>query len=167
MKKIQATIISTVAPTTNETIANGYALGQWWQNTTTGEKYYHKTDGVWVEIGDIESIQTQNVTSNATTGTITLAKQTVTTLTTTLTNAHTLTIIPEKPTVFTTRNYQELFLTVGATAPSITWSAPSGVTLDWKGALGEPTTGLKINTMHSLFFDWQSDTYCIIQRKEL
>ena len=48
MKKIQATTISDVAPTINETVANGYALGQWWQVNGTGEKYYHKTDGVWV-----------------------------------------------------------------------------------------------------------------------
>jgi hypothetical protein len=115
----------------------------------------------------IESLTTKNVISNATSGTITLAKQTVTTLTTTLTNAHTLTIIPELPTVFTTRNYQELFLTVGATAPSITWSAPTDVTFKWSAPLGEPTTGLKINTMHSLFFNWQSETYCIIKRQEL
>lgn len=111
-----------------------------------------------------ESLQTQNATTNATSGTITLAKQTVTTLTTTLTNAHTLTIIPELPTVFTNRNYSEVVLTVGATAPSITWAAPSGVTLDWKD--GEPTSGLAINKRHSIMYDWESATMCIVRREE-
>lgn len=114
-----------------------------------------------------ESLQTQNATTNATSGTITLAKQTVTTLTTTLTNAHTLTIIPELPTVFTNRNYNEVVLTVGATAPSITWSAPSGVTFTWTAPLGNPSAGLKINTKHKLFYDWESETSCLISRREL
>lgn len=50
MKKIQITTFSDVPPTINETVANGYALGQWWQVNETGDKYYHKTDGVWINI---------------------------------------------------------------------------------------------------------------------
>ena len=46
--KTQTTHIKTVAPTVAENIAAGYNVGQWWDNTTTGDKYYHKTDGVWV-----------------------------------------------------------------------------------------------------------------------
>ena len=112
----------------------------------------------------LTDFETQNATTSDTSGTITLAKQTVTTLTTTLTNAHTLTIIPELPTVFTNRNYSEVVLTVGATAPSITWSAPTGVTLDWKD--GEPTSGLAINKRHSIMYDWESETMCIVRREE-
>lgn len=113
----------------------------------------------------LTDLETQNVTTSATSGIITLAKQTVTTLTTTLTNAHTLTIIPELPTVFTNRNYSEVVLTVGATAPSITWAAPSGVTLNWKD--GEPTNGLAINKRHSIMYDWESETMCIVRREKL
>jgi hypothetical protein len=50
MKKIQITHIKTADPTGSNTIANGYNIGQWWENTTTGAKFYHKTDGVWVEL---------------------------------------------------------------------------------------------------------------------
>ena len=115
----------------------------------------------------LTDFETQNATTSDTSGAITLAKQTVTTLTTTLTNAHTLTIIPELPTVFTNRNYSEVVLTVGATAPSITWSAPSGVTFTWTAPLGTPAGGLKINTKHKLFYDWESETSCLISRREL
>ena len=115
----------------------------------------------------IDSLVTSNVTTSATSGVITLAKQTVTTLTTTLTNAHTLTIIPELPTVFTNRNYSEVVLTVGATAPSITWSAPTDVVFTWTAPLGTPAGGLKINTKHKLFYDWESATSCLISRRQL
>ena len=51
MKKQQITHIKTVDPTATDTIFNGYNVGQWWENTTTGAKFFHKTDGVWVEVG--------------------------------------------------------------------------------------------------------------------
>lgn len=60
-KKIQPTIFSDVAPTTNETIANGYQLGQWWQVNGTGVKYYHKTDGVWVELKTNKSVNLRTI----------------------------------------------------------------------------------------------------------
>jgi len=37
-------------PTVTENVAAGYGLGQWWRNTSTGKKYFHKTDGVWVDV---------------------------------------------------------------------------------------------------------------------
>jgi len=50
MKKIQATHLKSVAPTTANNISSGFGLGQWWEDITTGNKYFHKTDGVWVGI---------------------------------------------------------------------------------------------------------------------
>jgi hypothetical protein len=50
MKKQQITHIKDTAPTITDNIANGYNIGQWWQNTTTGKKYFHKTNGVWIDI---------------------------------------------------------------------------------------------------------------------
>lgn len=61
MKKIQATIFSDNTPTATENIANGYALGQWWQINGTGEKYYHKTDGVWVELKTSQSVNLRTI----------------------------------------------------------------------------------------------------------
>lgn len=60
-KKIQPTHFSDVTPTTNETVANGYALGQWWQINGTGVKYYHKTDGVWVELKTNQSVNLRTI----------------------------------------------------------------------------------------------------------
>ena len=34
-------------PTSSENIGSGYSLGQEWYNTITGDKFYHKFDGVW------------------------------------------------------------------------------------------------------------------------
>jgi hypothetical protein len=47
MKKIQATHIKNNPPTSAQNISAGYNVGQWWEDTITGCKYYHKTDGVW------------------------------------------------------------------------------------------------------------------------
>ena len=51
MKKIQVTHIKNNPPTSAENISTGYSIGQWWENTTTGDKYFHKTDGVWELLG--------------------------------------------------------------------------------------------------------------------
>lgn len=48
MKKQLATHFNNVDPTSSENLAAGYALGQEWYNTTTGSKYFHKSNGVWV-----------------------------------------------------------------------------------------------------------------------
>jgi hypothetical protein len=51
--KIQGTHIKTTSPTPSDNIAAGYNVGQWWEDTTTGEKFYHKSDGVWVLVVSI------------------------------------------------------------------------------------------------------------------
>lgn len=183
MKKIQATIFSTVAPTTNETVANGYALGQWWQNTTTGLKYYHKTDGVWVSLTSVNELNVitsprtlldggtlkenldiieanlifSHITSNTSSGTISLAPNTETTLSTTLTNSHTITITPTAPSVFTQSWDAVINLTIGASLPSITITAPSGVTFVWRKS---STVDFAINKSKTLHFIWISSTRC-------
>ena len=49
MKKQFATNISaSTNPTITDNIAAGYSLGQEWFNIASGEKFYHKFDGVWV-----------------------------------------------------------------------------------------------------------------------
>ena len=50
MKKRIITSFQNIDPSASKTIAAGYALGQEWYNTATGEKFYHKTDGVWVSV---------------------------------------------------------------------------------------------------------------------
>ena len=53
MKKKQITHIQSTVPNSGNTIAAGYNVGQFWDNTTTGDKYYHKTDGEWVLLTDV------------------------------------------------------------------------------------------------------------------
>lgn len=48
MKSNVITHIEITNPTTANNIAAGFSLGQEWINTTTGDKYYHKQNGVWV-----------------------------------------------------------------------------------------------------------------------
>jgi hypothetical protein len=52
MKKLIATHIMTIDPSAANNVASGYNLGQNWINTTTGDKFYHKTDGVWIGLGN-------------------------------------------------------------------------------------------------------------------
>ena len=66
--KTQTTHIKTVAPTAANNIAAGYNVGQWWDNTATGDKYYHKTDGFWVPVN--HWIVKDVVPTSAVTGTI-------------------------------------------------------------------------------------------------
>lgn len=40
---------ATASPGSGDNISTGYVLGQEWYNTTTGDKFYHKFDGVWVK----------------------------------------------------------------------------------------------------------------------
>lgn len=48
MEKHIITYFETIDPTTGNTISNGYNIGQKWFNSTTGEEYIHKSDGVWI-----------------------------------------------------------------------------------------------------------------------
>ena len=50
-KKYIITNITDVDPTINDNIAAGYTLGQEWFNELTGEKFLHKSDGVWLVAG--------------------------------------------------------------------------------------------------------------------
>jgi hypothetical protein len=62
MKKQIATYFKSSNPSISNTIATGYALGQEWYNTTTGEKFYHKADGVWISV-DTSGLPDGTVTS--------------------------------------------------------------------------------------------------------
>ena len=62
MRKQIATHFKTSNPSIGNVVASGYALGQEWYNTTTGEKFYHKTDGVWISV-DTSALPTGTVTS--------------------------------------------------------------------------------------------------------
>jgi hypothetical protein len=62
MKKLQATHIYDIDPSSMNDVSGGYNLGQWWENTSTGDKFYHKTDGVWVLVGGGGTQNLQEVT---------------------------------------------------------------------------------------------------------
>ena len=47
MKKLTATTFLDRDPLITDNISAEYALGQRWYNTTSGQEFYHKTDGVW------------------------------------------------------------------------------------------------------------------------
>jgi hypothetical protein len=49
MKKKLVTYFQQTDPSPARTIAAGFALAQEWYNTVTGDKFYHKTDGVWTK----------------------------------------------------------------------------------------------------------------------
>jgi hypothetical protein len=40
-------------PTNLNNIANGYFIGQFWNDQSTGNQYYHKTNGVWIKFGGV------------------------------------------------------------------------------------------------------------------
>lgn len=68
MKKQQITHIKDIAPTGTDNIASGYNVGQWWEDTTTGKKYFHKTDGVWIDLENtIETLIFNNPISTTST----------------------------------------------------------------------------------------------------
>jgi hypothetical protein len=62
MKKQIATYFKSSNPSIGNVVASGYALGQEWYNTVTGEKFYHKTDGVWISV-DTSALPAGTVTS--------------------------------------------------------------------------------------------------------
>ena len=111
-----------------------------------------------------EYIRDSFATSNATSGTVTLAENTSLALETTLTSSHTLTITPTVPSVFDPPRWQELLLTVGATLPAITWTTPSGVVYEFPDKAF--TVGLTANKKYMFLYKWISATRCIVSRKE-
>ena len=56
MKKKVVTHFYQNNPSSAMNIASGYALAQEWYNTKTGDKFYHKEDGVWVNYNNIISV---------------------------------------------------------------------------------------------------------------
>mgnify|MGYP000618056067 CR=1 FL=1 len=52
-RKIVSTEFNSVDPTVIEDILAGYNLGMEWINETTGDKFYHETDGVWVKLNNV------------------------------------------------------------------------------------------------------------------
>lgn len=73
MKKIQVTHIKNNPPTSAQNISAGYNVGQWWDDTITGKKYFHKSDGVWELIGS-DAIFSKSIISSGTTGAQTINK---------------------------------------------------------------------------------------------
>ena len=92
-------------------------------------------------------------------GTIDLGVNTITVLTTTLTNSHTITVTPTAPTEFINSQIAQLDFTTGVTTPSITLTAPSGVTFKWRHAEITAWTASKTYTIQ---FVWISSTRCDI-----
>jgi len=50
MRKQIATHIFEYDPNSSHNISSGYNVGQEWINTLSGNKFYHKTDGVWINV---------------------------------------------------------------------------------------------------------------------
>lgn len=92
-------------------------------------------------------------------GTIDLGINTITVLTTTLTNSHTIEVTPTAPTEFINSQIAQLDFTTGVTIPSITLTAPSGVTFKWRHTAITAWTASKTYTIQ---FVWISSTRCDI-----
>jgi hypothetical protein len=99
------------------------------------------------------------VTSSANSGTINLGVNTTTVLSTVLSSSHTITVTPTAPTDFTTAQLAQLDFTTATTTPSITLTAPSGVTFKWRHAEITAWTASKTYTIQ---FVWISSTRCDI-----
>jgi hypothetical protein len=104
------------------------------------------------------------IESNQSTGIVDLLPNSMKILTTTFTNTHTITITPTIPTEFTNISDAEVYFSVGASLPSITISAPSGVTFVPWTAL--PTVWV-INTKYKFMFIWHSETRCDIEWRKV
>ena len=64
MKKIQPVIHAAYDPTPTNTITTGFPLGMSWYNTETGNKFYHKLNGVWKMSDDFSTdIETDKVST--------------------------------------------------------------------------------------------------------
>ena len=48
------TYIEAADPTPSNNVAAGFAVGHFWRNTTSGDLFYQRTDGVWVNISKEE-----------------------------------------------------------------------------------------------------------------
>lgn len=46
------------APSSTYSTLTGYSVGSEWVNTDNGDRFYHKTDGNWVLLGNSEAIST-------------------------------------------------------------------------------------------------------------
>lgn len=99
------------------------------------------------------------VTSSASSGTINLGVNTTTVLSTVLSSSHTITVTPTAPTDFTTTQLAQLDFTTATTTPSITLTAPSGVTFKWRHT---EITSWKASKTYTIQFVWISSTRCDI-----
>ena len=102
-------------------------------------------------------ISTKKLSDTASSGTIAVATKTVKTLSTTLTNAHTVVISPTVPADLTQEQEATLILKTGATVPAISF-ATAGVTFVWMNQ-PEPTAYI-INKTYTFLFFWESATVC-------
>ena len=107
----------------------------------------------------VEYDQVLEAEDSASSGTINIAPRSIKKLTTELTNSHTITITPTSPTDFIRPNDCIVDFSIGSTLPSITLTAPSGVTFKWRKTDIEEWTASK---SYELQFIWISSTRCDI-----
>ena len=94
----------------------------------------------------------------ASSGTIAILPNTVKVLTTTLTNANTVVITPTAPTTFANQQEATVVVTVGATAPTLTFTPPTLVTFVWMDKAAP--SALTINKTYTIVFFWINATTC-------
>jgi hypothetical protein len=98
-----------------------------------------------------------NIKSDSISGTVSLLPYTITELTTILNNTHTIVITPDTPSDFTYEYCSEILFSTSTTVPSITITAPSGVTFtNWNRL---PTTWYP-SRKYKFIFMWISSTRC-------
>lgn len=76
-------------------------------------------------------------------------------LTTTLTSTNSITITPSLPTSMAEDSDCEIYFNTGETAPNIIFTAPSGVTIEWKIAY---PSSIKANAKYNFFFSYVTST---------
>ena len=104
----------------------------------------------------INALVIPQIEDSSSSGTVLVDTNTIKVLTTTLTNANTLTITPSAPTVFTRMNECTVIFNVGATSPTLTLTPPSGASfVAMDRAL--PST-LVINKTYTFVFLWINAT---------
>jgi hypothetical protein len=94
-------------------------------------------------------------TDAASSGTIAIGANVRKILSTTLTNAHAVTISPTAPASFTGVKCAIVDFTIGATSPSLTF-ATTGVTFTWMGKAAP--TSPTVNKKHQIVFIWDDAT---------
>lgn len=101
--------------------------------------------------------QTSSATSS---GILSLSANRFVVLTTTFTNAHTMSITPTVPTDFTRTNESGVLITTGASNPAITITPPAGVTFIWMDKVALTVTDWQMNKTYTMIFFWINSTLC-------